>query len=247
MAKKAIRKAQTKRCARCKAWKPRSEFARNAAMADGLAAYCRPCKREADRGVPRAVSPPSMASPRQNQDAGEEPKRKYLGGRPSKLTPEVAEKLCEALARNHSRRAACAHAGIDERTFQRWMADAVDETSGPKRELLLAVQWAEGDGEYRLVEQMNTAAEIDPVHTRWLLERRYSMDWARKEAVSVELDAKPLEVNVVRELLAKRIAGMVQRPAAPLGGAGSVAGAPAPGDGAAGAPTPAPPAPGPST
>ncbi|GMV19013.1 MAG: hypothetical protein AMXMBFR56_72370 [Polyangiaceae bacterium] len=244
MAKKAIRKDKTKRCARCKAWKPRSEFARNAAMADGLAAYCRPCKREADRGTPRREI--SGASKEPVSEKGEEP-RKYLRGRPSKLTPEVIEKLCSALARNHSRRAAAAHAGISESTLHQWLSDAVDETSGPKRDLLLAVQWAEGDGEFRLVEQMNAAAEIDPVHTRWLLERRYSMDWARREAVSVEVDAKPLEVNVVRELLAKRIAGMVQRPAAPVGGAGSVAGAPASGDGAAGAPAPASPASGPST
>jgi hypothetical protein len=243
VAKKTIRTEKTKRCSRCKTWKPRQDFARNAAMADGLAAYCRPCKREADRGAPkREVSPPSKVDPRQNP---EEAPRRYLGGRPSKLTPEVIEKLCTALARNHSRRAACAHAGIDERTFQRWMADAVDEPSGLKRDLLLAVQWAEGDGEYRLVEQLNAAAEIDPVHTRWLLERRYSLDWARREAVSVDVDAKPLEVSVVRELLAKRIAGMVQRPAAAVGSGGSVAGAPAPGDGQAGAPAPAPSAPGP--
>jgi hypothetical protein len=42
-------------------------------------------------------------------------------GRPSKQTPETVANLIDALAEGHTRRAACALAGIGETTLARWL------------------------------------------------------------------------------------------------------------------------------
>ena len=173
--------------------------------------------------------------------APEKPAPRRGPGQPTKLTPEVVSQLCEVLERGHTRRAACAKAGIDESTFQKWMAAAREEDADPaKKELLRAVQQAEGMGEHALVEIVRTGADLDANKAQWLLERRHSVDWARKESINATLDTKPMEASVIRELITKRIAAIVSArgagsPARPAGGSdGQPPDAPAPAPPAAG-------------
>lgn len=49
-----------------------------------------------------------------------------MAGRPSKYTPEAVQAICECLERGETRKAACAKAGIDVKTMERWLADNVD-------------------------------------------------------------------------------------------------------------------------
>jgi len=44
--REGYRKQKSKRCSRCKQWKPVSEFNKRSASKDGLQSYCRSCKRE---------------------------------------------------------------------------------------------------------------------------------------------------------------------------------------------------------
>jgi hypothetical protein len=239
-------KVAKKRCARCRKSKPVKGWPPNAARADGLGIYCRQCKREADRGAPppkpRWNRPASKAPP-----GGDAPKRKP--GPASKLTPELVEQLCAVLRKGHTYRAACARSGIDDRTFRDWMAEGLEARTGPKWGLYLAVREAEGEGEASLTDIVRDAAEIDPQYAKWLLERRHPVDWARKEQIAVTGgEGKALEVSVVRELISKRIDGLLAaRPATPPSGGAGGAGGPAPGGGAGaaiaeGAATPPPPA-----
>ena len=46
---------------------------------------------------------------------------KARGGRPSKLTPEVQEKIVTAIRAGNYAQVAAVYAGIGERTFYRWM------------------------------------------------------------------------------------------------------------------------------
>ena len=202
-----------KRCSRCKRELARDQFPPNAALADGLGAYCRTCKRAAGRGAPAAVVAPevlrpSKGTPSQNPKPTKKPRAKAAPGRPTKLTPELVEQLVKVLRRGHTRRAAAARARIDDSTLMRWLADGRDETAGPKRELYLAVCEAEGVGEYRLVETVRKGAKIDPQLAKWLLERRRPEDWARRELAAAGSDTKPLEMSVVRELICKRLEGL---------------------------------------
>jgi hypothetical protein len=193
-------------------------------MADGRAAMCRPCKRSDDHSrepgavdlrAPAAVSaskarnlaPPTGDSP---SAAPAPPKRR--GGVPSTITPELITEICGVLERGHTRRVAARMAGVLEDTLAKWIQRGEELRGegkpGPTRDLFEAVLLAEGRGEYSLVELVKTASEIDPHNAKWLLERRYSTGletWSRKEQVTLATGDKPLEVNVLRELLAKKL------------------------------------------
>ena len=64
-----------KHCPRCGTDKPVSDFPPNRSLADGLAAYCRQCKREADRERrhPKLAEPPAskaaISAEAENSDA----------------------------------------------------------------------------------------------------------------------------------------------------------------------------------
>lgn len=219
MGKKITTRADQKRCSRCGEWKPIKGWPRNSALADGLAAYCRACKRAADRDAKRSpaagdVSGVSKAAPTKKADPAPSSRPSRGPGRPSKITRELIAQLCEVLSRGHTRRAAAAKAGIADSTLFAWLADGREpDATGLKRELYEAVIEAEGLGEFTLVEIVRESAEIDPAYAKWLLERRHHLDWARREQVAVTGEGgKPMEVTVVRELVAKRITGLLAAP-----------------------------------
>lgn len=250
MAAKRKSDGKTKHCARpgC-GLKPIAEFPINRAMADGRAAYCRPCKRLVERERKNPPSKKSSSSKPKNLTAGQPiPRKPGARGPPSTITPELIEQLCEPLRRGHSRRASAKRLGVLEDTFAQWMKRGSEETSGPTRELYLAVTAAEGEGEYTLLEKVREAAEIDPHQARWMLERRYSQGaetWVRKEHIDVTAGPEMPEVSVVRELLFTRLKGLGGGGAAgtpvDAGGGGPAAGA-APSGGVAADGATAPPA-----
>jgi uncharacterized Fe-S cluster-containing radical SAM superfamily protein len=61
-------------------------------------------------------------------------------GRPSKLTPEVQEKICNAIRAGNYYEAACAYAGIDYSTFRRWMIKGEKAKKGKYHEFCEAVK-----------------------------------------------------------------------------------------------------------
>jgi len=64
-------------------------------------------------------------------------------GRPSKLTPEIQEKIVQALVLGNHRQDAAAYAGIDATTFRRWLIRGLQEKEGPHAEFRQAVLEAE--------------------------------------------------------------------------------------------------------
>lgn len=105
--------------------------------------------------------------------------------RPSKRTPEVEKRIMDALAAGNTRRASALYAGIDQRTFERWMnrnaafAEAV-ENAEARAEVghVLNIRKAAGDGVW-------TASA-------WWLERRRHQDWGRRDKIEI--------INSVREM-----------------------------------------------
>jgi pyruvate/2-oxoglutarate dehydrogenase complex dihydrolipoamide acyltransferase (E2) component len=101
-------------------------------------------------------------------------------GRPSKQTPEREARLIEALRAGNTRKAACHYAGIEERTFQRWMQHSVA--------FVASIEKAESDAEVRMVAQIAKAAQDGTWQAAaWWLERRRSDDYARREKVDLEV------------------------------------------------------------
>lgn len=205
-----------KHCPRCGTDKPVSDFPPNRSLADGLAAYCRQCKREADRERrhPKLAEPPASK-------AASAPKPKTLtpklrrGGRPSTITPELIEAICAKLRRGHSRRVAARAAGINEDTLAQWChrGREAPEPDAPTRVLLEAVLEAEGQGIEVLEQYVLDGAEIDPHMAMRALERRSPEDWARRERVELSnSNDKPMEVDDLRRLVIERLTKYLPAP-----------------------------------
>lgn len=97
-----------------------------------------------------------------------------MAGRPSKLTPELQEKLCGFLRQGRFLRHACAECNVDEATVQRWLSDA--ESDGASLELVEfrdACARARADGEKVHLDAMETMVleKLDWKQRAWLLER----------------------------------------------------------------------------
>jgi len=98
--------------------------------------------------------------------------------RPSKYTPERERLVLEAISGGATRRAAALHAGIDEATLYNWL-NHYSSFSG-------RIARAEADVEVRCTALILRAAEMDPRHAEWWLERRRPDDYGRRERVTAD-------------------------------------------------------------
>lgn len=198
--------------------RPLSEFPRNRATADGLAVYCRQCKREADRE--RLRGPP--ASP---QPGGEEhehhPAPPAVGDVQSSasrlrapalaITDELIERSSGIIREiGATRRAAARRVGVSENTFKGWLREAADlkDQNDPRARLLFAIEMAEGEAELAATRAY-WAGTADPQVAQRFLERRFSKGdekWARTEHLEVtDGDRAPMETADARKLLADKL------------------------------------------
>lgn len=116
-------------------------------------------------------------------------------GRPTLLTPEVQEKVCDALRGGNFRSVAARAAGISVRTMMEWLTEGEANPQSPHGNFRAAVMEAEGDAERKMVEVIMRAAENDPKHGEWWLSHRHAARWAEKKklAVSGHLEDRPAE------------------------------------------------------
>src|SRR5439155_9145176 len=103
------------------------------------------------------------------------------GGRPTKLTPDVQERLTSAIRAGNFYEAACGYAGIDYRTFRRWMERGERESRGQFRALREAVEKAEADAEVTVVAQWRSQISSSWQAARDFLARRYPDRWRPSE------------------------------------------------------------------
>lgn len=120
------------------------------------------------------------------------------GGRPSKLTEEVKNRLLDALRMGNYYDAACAYAGIHYYTFRLWMAKGEKAKSGEFFEFFEAVKEAENEAEARTVLLWQKAIPKDWRAAQGFLERRYPERWGKRETHVVEGgdEKKPIRVEV---------------------------------------------------
>jgi len=106
-------------------------------------------------------------------------------GRPSDLSPEVQDAICDALRKGAPRVAACWKAGIDKRTFDRWEitgnADREAERDTPHARFCLAVERACVEGIERLLARVE-AGQIGWQGSAWILERVHHELFGRRLA-----------------------------------------------------------------
>lgn len=87
-------------------------------------------------------------------------------GRPTKLTPKIADALCQSLSNGNTRAAASAAASIDYRSLLNWLQRGEEEGSGPFFLFFQAVTRAEKEAEARNVAVLQKAANGWPVEER---------------------------------------------------------------------------------
>lgn len=100
--------------------------------------------------------------------------------RPSKLNPEVAKRITDALAAGNTRRAAAAYGGIEEHTLGRWI----------KRydHFAQAVKSAEAQAEVSHVARIAQASQAGAWQaSAWWLERRRHADWGKVDRLEIEV------------------------------------------------------------
>jgi len=118
-------------------------------------------------------------------------------GRPTKLTPEVQDRIIQALKAGNYVETAAEYAGIGKTTFYRWMEQGKQASRGIYREFRDAVMRARAEAEARNVAIIQQAAPDDWRAAAWWLERAFPDRWgARQKLEHSGPDGAPIAAEV---------------------------------------------------
>lgn len=151
--------------------------------------------------MPSKHKPPAEGSqPTPQPQPSPEPKKRKPGrpkklGRPCKLTPRVAEKICNFIRLGSWLETAAGAVGIDRHTLAEWLKRgerARRSKARDQRERMFArfarqVARAQAEAELLDLERIDSAAEGTELRkpewqaAAWKLERRYPDRWGRKD------------------------------------------------------------------
>ena len=120
--------------------------------------------------------------------------------RPTELTDALALEIAGHLLYGNSIADSCALVGISEQTYHNWIkrGEAGEEPFFGFLELTRA---ARADARRKLVKTVVDAAENDPKHAQWLLERMDRANWGRTVDVRAEHSGPgggPIEIDVTK-------------------------------------------------
>ena len=121
--------------------------------------------------------------------------------RPTKLTPELQEKICGIILKGNYISTACQACGIGESTYYRWIEEGEKAESGEVREFWEAVKKVEAEAEQKLLDRIELASIDSWQAAAWMLERKEPGKWGRKDRLSFKDEkGKPsrLEIVIVR-------------------------------------------------
>lgn len=137
------------------------------------------------------------------------PRKKAKGGRPSKLTDEVAQNFLAAIAHGSYIETACNVAGVARDTFYGWMERAREaqdkggKLNATERRLVEFsdnVKKILAKAELRDLRMIGNAAESQWQAAAWRLERRYPDRWGRTRHEVTGKDGGPVTVANWAEL-----------------------------------------------
>lgn len=101
--------------------------------------------------------------------------------RPTKLTPEVRQRVVAAIRAGNYAEPSARSAGISPATFYRWMERGQNQKRGIYRDFYEEVSKAEADAEVEAVARLRKAMPDDWRAVTTYLERRYPGRWRRRE------------------------------------------------------------------
>ncbi len=112
-----------------------------------------------------------------------------MSGRPTKLTPEVRDRIVQAIKAGNYMETAAAYAGISKDTLYTWLRRGASEADGAYAEFAAAVDQALASAETRDVALIGQAAEKEWQAAAWRLERKFPDRWGRRYKHEVEATA----------------------------------------------------------
>jgi transposase len=126
-------------------------------------------------------------------------------GRPTKLTPEVQDKIVAALRAGNYQETAAMYAGVEARTFYRWMERGESDGTEDEiyRQFRQAVEKAKADAEVRDIALIDKAAHDGSWQAAaWKLERKFPHKWGRVNRTEISgPEGKPVEVRTSVEAI----------------------------------------------
>lgn len=102
-------------------------------------------------------------------------------GRPTKLTPDIQEKILTVIKLGAYRAAACDFAGITAETLRNWIRRGENEGVGPYWEFAAAIKQAEASACLKALGTIRNAMEQEWQAAAWFLERKRPKEWAKRE------------------------------------------------------------------
>ena len=109
--------------------------------------------------------------------------KKRASGRKTKLTPEVQQRIVQAIRGGNYRDTAAAYGGVEEATLYNWMKWGEERGEGIYFDFFRAVKEAESHAELEMVAQVRLAsrdAKNWAASMTWL-ERKFPQKWGRHE------------------------------------------------------------------
>jgi hypothetical protein len=134
--------------------------------------------------------------------------------RPSKLTPELQKRIGDGISLGLTYALASESAGVTYKTFNLWMQQGKNSTSGKYFEFARYIQKCNADAAKALLERINLAAKAgDTRICLWILERRFPDEFGRRvyrktnvvsENISANIEITVKEADLLRkQILAK--------------------------------------------
>lgn len=134
--------------------------------------------------------------------------------RPEKITPQIQQKIVDALRMGNYIETAAAFAGIHKSTLYDWLkkgASATDEHD-KYRQFSDAVEKAMAEAEMRDVAVIAQASKDNWQAAAWRLERKYPHRWGRKTQHEISgKDGKPIEITNPKQMLAQRLEQLAEK------------------------------------
>lgn len=103
-------------------------------------------------------------------------------GRPTKLTPEVQEKIISVIRKGNYIETAAAYAGISKQTLYNWLKQGARQPNGVYGRFVQAVEQALAESEMADLARIEQAAMDGHWQaSAWRLERRFPKRWGRQD------------------------------------------------------------------
>ncbi len=117
--------------------------------------------------------------------------------RPSKLTPEIQQKIGENVSLGLTYSLAASAAGVTYQSLNSWLKRGQTEKSGIYNQFFKHIQKCNADGARKLLERLNDAAAAGNCQVcMWILERRFPEEFARRQYRKMNIVSENINENV---------------------------------------------------